>query len=507
MTPVNRGVHLMRVVSLLSVTLMARGVPDAPDELAEARRWVAAKFEGSAETRPLPPGLTVVANYLEVQRNRRDGQPLRIADRQYARGLFCHAPSRLTVRLPGPGAVFEAVVGIDCNGNYSGGSVVFTVGVGGQELFRSPLLLRGQPGVPVKLDLNGATQLTLAVEDGGDNFYSDQAAWAEARVTLADDRVVWLGDLPVMAHQPAPYDTAPPFSFTYDGQPSATALGSWPSTRATRTLDSTRIEHVLTWRDPKTALEVRWVAIAYQDFPTVEWTLFFKNTGSADTPLLSDIRALDTSLERTGTDEFVLHHHKGTFVRADDFEPLTAILTPCSEQRFAPPGGRPLGAVFPYYNVDWGNQGVILAIGWPGQWSAEFTRDPGLGLRLSAGQERTRLKLHPGEEIRSPLIVLQFWTGDWLRAQNVWRRWMLAHNVPRRAGELPPPMLPAVSGNQFPGLLCNEADELRYIDRYLEERIPITHWWMDAGWYRNRGDWTSTGTWEIDTNRFPRGLR
>jgi alpha-galactosidase len=30
---------------------------------------------------------------------------------------------------------------------------------------------------------------------------------------------------------------------------------------------------------------------------------------------------------------------------------------------------------------------------------------------------------------------------------------------------------------------------------------------MDAGWYVNKGDWTSTGTWEVDRTRFPRGIR
>ena len=65
-----------------------------------------------------------------------------------------------------------------------------------------------------------------------------------------------------------------------------------------------------------------------RDFPTVEWTLYFKNTGTTDTPILSDILALDTRIERSGGGDFVLHHHKGTFVRADDFEPLTTTLKP-----------------------------------------------------------------------------------------------------------------------------------------------------------------------------------
>jgi alpha-galactosidase len=94
-----------------------------------------------------------------------------------------------------------------------------------------------------------------------------------------------------------------------------------------------------------------------------------------------------------------------------------------------------------------------------------------------------------------------------VHAQNVWRRWMLAHNLPRPGGKPLAPQMPAVSGNQFPGLLCNESDENLYLDRFAEEKIKLDYWWMDAGWYLNKGDWTSTGTWEVDRKRFPRGLR
>jgi len=35
----------------------------------------------------------------------------------------------------------------------------------------------------------------------------------------------------------------------------------------------------------------------------------------------------------------------------------------------------------------------------------------------------------------------------------------------------------------------------------------LDYWWMDAGWYPCDGNWPKTGTWEVDTNRFPGGLR
>ncbi len=85
----------------------------------------------------------------------------------------------------------------------------------------------------------------------------------------------------------------PPFSFTYDGKPSAELLKTWELKRASRPLDDQRTEYVLTFGDPKTGLVVRCVGIEYRDFPAVEWTLFFKNRSTSDTPIISDIRAMD----------------------------------------------------------------------------------------------------------------------------------------------------------------------------------------------------------------------
>lgn len=32
---------------------------------------------------------------------------------------------------------------------------------------------------------------------------------------------------------------------------------------------------------------------------------------------------------------------------------------------------------------------------------------------MRAGQELTRFRLQAGEEVRTPLIALEFWEGDW----------------------------------------------------------------------------------------------
>ncbi|MCL5098611.1 MAG: alpha-galactosidase, partial [Candidatus Omnitrophica bacterium] len=486
-----------------------------PSEMDEARRWAAAKFEDKAGTRTLEAGLLVLAQHdprpFKKDKNPLSGKPLKLGDREYAHGLFCHAPSKVVVYLPGPGKTFSSVAGVDSNEETAGGqgSVVFSVSVGGKVVFHSDVRREGMPGVPVQVDLNGATQFTLEVGDSGDGHIKDQAAWFDTKAVLADGRELWLGDFPTLAGpMREPYDTAPPFSFVYNGQSSASLLKSWPLKRERLELDPQRTQYTLTHTDPQSGLEVRWVGIEYHDYPTVEWTWYFKNTGSADSQVLSDIEGLDMGLTRGGKGEFVLHHNKGTFVRADDYEPLTTVMGPNQKLRFAPPGGRPLGAVFPYYNIAWSGEGVIVVIGWPGQWAARFERDEGNGLRVIAGQELTHLKLQPGEEIRTPLMVLQFWKGDWERAQNVWRSWMLAHNVPRPGGKLPGPLLTPCSSHQFGEMIhANEQNQIFFIDRYLEEGLKIDYWWMDAGWYVNKTGWPNTGTWEVDPERFPHGLR
>ncbi len=501
----------LALAGALACSLAAWAVAPTEFELDEAARWAAAKFKAVAHAARPAPGLYVLANNDPVQLNARAGKALRIAGDPYRRGLYCHASSRLVVRLPGRGAEFNAVAGVDSNEQTSGGrgSVHFSVVVDGQQRFKSALLREGMAGVPVRVALGGVAEFALVVDDGGDGISCDQADWAEARVTLEDGRQFWLADLPLVEGGVGkPLSADPPFAFTYDGKRSADLLPAWTAVRSSRDLDERRIEHTVLYSDKGTGLEVRCVAIEYRDFPTVEWTVHFKHQGQVQTPVLSDILALDLGFERSGRGEFVLHHFRGSPCLASDFEPFQTVLQPGTVKRITAAGGRPTNSDMPYFNVAGPDAGVSVVVGWPGQWAAQFARDQATGLRITAGQEKTCLRLRPGEEVRTPLMALQFWRGDWIRAQNLWRRWMLAHNLPRPGGSLPPVQMAACSSHQFGEMInANTANQKLFVDRYLEERLPLDYWWMDAGWYWCEGSWPRTGTWEVDTNRFPGGLR
>jgi alpha-galactosidase len=153
-----------------------------------------------------------------------------------------------------------------------------------------------------------------------------------------------------------------------------------------------------------------------------------------------------------------------------------------------------------------------MAVGWPAQWSAGFTGTKN-GVHVIAGQEKTSLRLMPGESIRTPRMTIMSWIGNTSRAINLWRRWYLAHIMPKPDGNPIQTMLVCTAtdeGEEFTN--ANEENQLVYMDKAKKLGFDYDVWWIDAGWYPCRdekGDkrWWRTGTWEPDPERFPNGFK
>jgi alpha-galactosidase len=149
----------------------------------------------------------------------------------------------------------------------------------------------------------------------------------------------------------------------------------------------------------------------------------------------------------------------------------------------------------------WGDGGAVMAIGWSGQWLASFERDEKRSLRVQTGMEHFRVKLHPGEGIRTPRMLLLFWRGEeMLRGHNLFRQFMLKHGIPRIEGRL---VVPPVAAS-FAGLNdYTEVNQIAVAPKYGERGIELQ--WIDAGWFV--GGWPNgAGTWEPKPENFPRGL-
>lgn len=300
-----------------------------------------------------------------------------------------------------------------------------------------------------------------------------------------------------------------PFSFQYDGKKIAGIPLEWNPTVCRRQIDSNVIESVFEGIEPGSGLKVRVECLEYQDYAVIEWVVWLTNTGSAETPLLENVLALDSSFRGTTP---VLYHCNGDFYSAEGYTPHESPLAAGEALHFASNGGRPCDGAFPYFRVQFADAGLTLAVGWPGQWSASFMGFEN-GVKISAGQEKTHLRLLPGESIRTPRITLLAWCGDTTRGVNLWRRWYIDHILPKSEGQLLGPRLACAAtegGEEFTN--ANEENQIRLMERFKQAGFDFDVWWIDAGWYPCRDEtdakiWWHTGTWEPDPERFPQGFK
>src|SRR5579863_6198133 len=273
-------------------------------------------------------------------------------------------------------------------------------------------------------------------------------------------------------------DTAqPPFSFAYDRQGSSVLLKAWPKKIETNQLDGGRTEHVLLWSDPKTGLQVRVRALEFANSPVVEWTAYFKNEGKVDTPLLEYVQALDASFTVTGEGIPTILYSKGCGVM-DTYALQKKALNQLESFQISSESGGKTVETIPFFDIQTAGHGLIGALGWPGTWAINFSRATEGAIAVSAGMGTTHISLHPGEEIRTPQILLLPWEGDDVDAHNVLRRHILKYHTPQYGGK--PVVLP-VSHLGWGGMKTSTS--LRLIDQITNEHIGFENFWMDAGWY------------------------
>lgn len=310
-----------------------------------------------------------------------------------------------------------------------------------------------------------------------------------------------------------------PFSFIYKGKESSDILKDWTVTEKSEENDGFRKLYTVTVRDPVSGLAVTYKAAEYRDFPAIEWVLNFKNEGKNDTPILENIRALDINLTRTLEHEYILHHTKGSACSKADFTPRQSVLKPlhvkqlsCRDGRSSDAGGEGGDGgdgSFPFFDIAFDAGGMTVAVGWTGQWEAEFTRDKTQGLRITAGMENIHLKLLPGEEIRSPRILTFFWDGELIYAHNRFRQFILKHHSPQKNGS--PVECPLAELSWFKynyGVAVTEENQIHFIDQFVKNKIDLEYFWIDAGWYEGEGAWyLNVGNWFPKKKAFPNGLK
>jgi alpha-galactosidase len=331
----------------------------------------------------------------------------------------------------------------------------------------------------------------------------------------------------------ATLENGDPFSFVYGGKPSQRFLASWQKSETVHPLSGGRTLRTITYRDPATHLEVSREITTFPGNKAIDWVLKLRNTGTQDSPMLENILPLDLEIPVPAGGAVTFHHAHGSSSGVIDYVPVDKDLSAGTQVQMAHyilVNGLHKGSYLPFFNLQYPGGGLVGAVGWTGQWMVSAGRTAS-EVRLNSGQELTHLRLHGGESIRTPSILLIEWHGaDRIAGQNALRQLLLSYyaarvdgklamppvthtwayalifdGIARKTGKNPLDILPTVTdqdlggkgGRGFPG----PGDALNAVT--LKNQLEVIHkmpsigieaYWLDAGWMEGlwpdgRGSW------------------
>ena len=276
------------------------------------------------------------------------------------------------------------------------------------------------------------------------------------------------------------------FSFTYGGTAYADHIGNWE-----KTVERTDAGWTVTYTNGNV---VAWSEITLNaETASVEWTNYFKNKGSSNSPVISNIRAINSTV---AVQNPTFTGANGSTAAATDFQPYSVDLTQSTTWNMQTSGGRSSQSAFPYFEISNGEYGVMGGIGWTGNWNANFANNNG-NITIDAGMQSVSTYLTAGEQMRTPMIMLQFYKGDQNDGHNALRELMLKSYTPVDADTGKPleyGMLKAAVTNRvglgedaiLTELQGNDVGGAKY------EALEI-----DAGWYGDKATDNNLGNQDI----------
>lgn len=259
-------------------------------------------------------------------------------------------------------------------------------------------------------------------------------------------------------------------------------------------------------------LEITLECAYYPGFGASEWTVWFENAGKTDSGILENMQ---TELTFEGARPVL----KGILGDHDNLYRPYAVELERMPACFYTDSGRATHIDFPYFNLEYGNGGAMLAIGWAGTWTAEFNCDGEKTVYRAKSVNNLHTRLKPGEKIRTALFVrAEYAVRDEDFATNYWRSWFVECNLPRWDASGAPihPFSTCclASDTGIPnsdGSISESAGSWRpSLEKMMAEDVKVDFRWFDAGWYvapdgtSPETDWWGTiGTWTLDPKKWP----
>ena len=243
----------------------------------------------------------------------------------------------------------------------------------------------------------------------------------------------------------------------------------------------------------------------YSSENAVEWQVRLQAPASGDSPLYNDVKSADFVVTFPSDKPVTLHWSKGSHADATDFQPRVETLTAGKPFALESFGGRSSDGVMPYFNLAGEGGGLIVAVGWSGNWKASFEFLSAGKVRVTAGLKHSHFKLRAGERVRLPSVLVMSYRGVWLDGQNQFRRLLLRHFRP--INHPPMQLMPvAASVHGMFGFNATTEEKLTALAADIAAlKLPLDTFWLDAGW--NEGGFPrAQGNPNADPVRFPHGL-
>ncbi|MCL2751433.1 MAG: alpha-galactosidase, partial [Firmicutes bacterium] len=223
--------------------------------------------------------------------------------------------------------------------------------------------------------------------------------------------------------------------------------------------------------------------------------LRFENTGRENSGVVSDIFDIDHGFEldcgdflpppycgHNGDDTKIFYTLGSDWVR-DEFE-LKWERIHAYGNRYTNTGGRSSQGKAPFFEV-WNEKqrkGVLLAVGWTGQWVAKFDQS-GTAVNVSAGIENTAFYLLPGERVRTASVLAVEFEGSRNDAHNRFRRIIKERfSLPGKRGQEAARLGLVMWGGAKTDFLKEQ------IVKSARADLGFEYFWVDAAWY---GDYTN----------------
>lgn len=244
-------------------------------------------------------------------------------------------------------------------------------------------------------------------------------------------------------------------------------------------------------------------ATIYEDLATCSWTVHLQNTGTGNSGTVSDFCSLNAVLD-SGMSS-TMYYSAGSDYSMDDFK-LYSKKIGLMAMNFSGTGGRSSDQYMPYFNINGSAGSFVLAVGWSGQWEADFKRS-GYGTRTVVKQQEFSAYLEPGEQVRSPLTTLSFYKNEnAMKGFNLFRRFMAEDMYDNDQGtavitSAAPNEAALAEGDATVDSVVSDIKTKGLADKF-------DYVWYDAGWsFPQDKVWSETvGTWTADAQKFPDGM-